>query len=342
MTGCPPPPDRHLLGRWSLRALLLVLAGVVAGGVALFAARGRDRTPAKLDEAFVYDVERYRVIPGEMIGYRETARFATGLSKATAVAVGPDGRIAAGGDERVLVFSREGSPEATIPVPGTVFALSASPRGDLLVATSDRIGSCPWREPLAFFAAVPGDRARVTSIAADADSVYAADVGARHVWRFGFDGHPLGRIGDRDPARHVPGFSVPSPYFDLCVAPDGLLRVVDPGRHHIDAFTPAGDLEFSWGKTSYGIEGFSGCCNPSHIALLPDGSFVTSEKGIPRVKVHGADGSFVTAVVGCDGLDTRIEPCDVAADRDGRVILLDPGSATIRVFEARKEGERGD
>jgi len=35
-----------------------------------------------------------------------------------------------------------------------------------------------------------------------------------------------------------------------------------------------------WGKRS-GIADFFGCCNPAHLALLPDGRFVTSGKGIP-------------------------------------------------------------
>ncbi len=342
MTTATPPPDRHLLGRFTVPVLALVLAALAAGGIALWRATGQDRKPAGLDAAFVYDVDRYRTIPPERIGYREVARFPTGLAEAAALAVGPDDRIAAGGDGKVLVFSAAGALLATVPVPGPPCALAAAPGGDLLVATADRVGRCPYGEPLEFFATVPGEKARITSVAADAGFLYAADAGSRRVWCFDHDGAPRGTVGDRDLARRIPGFNVPSPYFDLLVAPDGLLRVVDPGRHRIDAFTDRGDLELSWGKASYDLEGFSGCCNPSHIALLPDGRFVTSEKGIPRVKVHDVDGTFVTAVAGAAGLDTESEPCDVAVDGRGRIVLLDPGKGVVRVFEPTEEEKRGD
>jgi hypothetical protein len=115
---------------------------------------------------------------------------------------------------------------------------------------------------------------------------------------------------------------------------------VDPGRHRICAFTDGGDLEITWGEPSFELEGFSGCCNPSHLAMLPDGRFVTSEKGIPRVKVYDVDGTFLTVVVGPDGLETEMEPCDVATDSRGRILVLDGG--TVRVFEPKGGSAGGD
>ena len=34
---------------------------------------------------------------------------------------------------------------------------------------------------------------------------------------------------------------------------------------------------------------FFGCCNPAQLAVLPDGRFVTAEKGIPRVKIYSRE-----------------------------------------------------
>lgn len=342
MTGEAGPPDRRLLGRWTPWIAGTVLLAAVVAAFALWRATGRDREPADLDDAFVYDVDRYRVVPPERIGYREVACFETGLVRAAAVAVAADGGIFAAGDDRVVVLSPEGDRRAEIPVEGKPCALAVSPGGGLHLATEDRVFRGPLSGPLAELLRLPGDRARITSIAVDRDSVWVADAGSRGVWRFGLDGVPRGRIGDRDPDRGLPGFNVPSPYFDLLVAPDGLLRIVDPGRHRIDAFTVDGHRELSWGEASFALEGFSGCCNPAHLALLPDGSFVTSEKGIPRVKVYDASGSFVTAVVGSDGLDTEVAPCDVAADSRGRIVLLDPGRGRVRVFAPRRQAGTGD
>ena len=119
-----------------------------------------------------------------------------------------------------------------------------------------------------------------TSIAVAEEDVFVADAGALVVWHYDLDGKLLGSIGKRDPSRgDSAALIVPSPYFDVAVAPDGLLRVANPGMHRIEAFTFDGHLEFSWGKRGLGVEAFCGCCNPSNIAILPDGRVVTAEKG---------------------------------------------------------------
>ena len=334
MTTDTPPPDRNLIAAWTPLIVAVVVAAVVVIGIAVRRESGRDRKPADLDDAFVYDVDRYRAIPPEKIGYREVARIETGLARATALAVGPGDRIAVGGDKKVLVYSVEGALQTTIPTGESPLALATTPDGKLLVGTMNRVLACTFAEPLEEIFMIPGERAHITSIAADREFIYVADFGSRGVWRYTPGGELRGRIGDRDAGRDIPGFVVPSAYFDLAVAPDGLLRVVDPGRHQVDAFTAEGDLEISWGQASFELEGFSGCCNPSHIAILPDGRFVTSEKGIPRVKVYEADGAFATAVTGCDGLDTERDPCDVAADSRGRILVLDPGRGVVRIFKS--------
>ncbi len=342
MTSETPTPDRNLLGRWTPAIVLVVLGAIIGGVITLSRETGRDRRPAKLDDAFVYDVERYKVIPPERIGYREVARIETGLTQATALAVGPEDQIVVGGDEQVLVFSPDGTPGAVIPTGDTPYALTTSPAGVLFVATKNRVGQCEFKGPILLLCTIPGEKPRITSIAVDQESIFVADAGSRGVWRYTLAGGLCGRLGDKNADRHIPGFAVPSPFFDLLVAPDGLLRIVDPGRHRIRAFTTDGHLELSWGRSTFALEGFSGCCNPSHIALLPDGSFVTSEKGIPRVKVYDAEGNFVTAVVGSDGLDTEYYPCDVATDSKGRILVLDPAKQVVRIFESLERVDRDD
>ncbi len=338
----PAPPDRHLLGRWTPWIGVLVFAALCGAIFTASSATRRDREPADLDQAFVYDVARFRVIPPEMIGYRETLHVETGLEHATAVAVGPADEIVAGGDRRVVVFSSEGTRRHAVPLPDLPLCLALSATGDLFVGLRSVVLKGPLAGPLERWLTIPGEKARLTSMAVDRESLFVADAGARVIWHFALDGRRLGRIGDRDPERNVPGFVVPSPYFDVLLASDGLLRIVDPGRHQITAFTRDGDLELSWGQASYALEGFVGCCNPSHLALLPDGRFVTSEKGIARVKVYDANGRFVTAVVGPDGLDTEAGPCDVAVDSTGRILVLDPGRGLIRIFEPKPRRDRDD
>lgn len=328
------PRDLNLLGRWTPLIAAVVLVAIVGVVVVVSRESGRDRKPADLGDEFKYDVECYKVIPKEKIGYLQVGQFPTGMKKVTAIAVGPKGRIAVGGDELVRVFGPGGEHPEDVAVGAAPLALTISEQGRLFVATKDRVGQ---GTPLRWLLKLPGEKARITSIAVDEEHLFVADAGSRVVWRYTRDGQPRGRIGDADPEHEVPGFSIPSPYFDVFAAPDGLLRIVDPGRKKITAFTREGHLELSWGNPTFALEGFSGCCNPAHFTMLRDGSYVTSEKGIPRVKVYNIDGEFVTAVVGMDGLSTETEPCDVATDSEGLVYVLDPGAKAVRIFEKIEE-----
>ena len=96
-----------------------------------------------------------------------------------------------------------------------------------------------------------------------------------------------------------------------------------------------------WGTASLAASGFGGCCNPSHIALLPDGSLVTSEKGLPRVKVYDADGTFRAVVAGPESFRPGTVGLDLAVDDEGRVLVLDPSREELRIFVPRK-GEGGE
>jgi hypothetical protein len=85
--------------------------------------------------------------------------------------------------------------------------------------------------------------------------------------------------------------------------------------------------------------------------LLPDGGFVTAEKGLVRVKIYNSNGAFLGVVAGpaqlAEGQRLRIcdtpEECqgsalDVAVGADGRVYILDPTKNVVRVFQRKQAG----
>ena len=81
------------------------------------------------------------------------------------------------------------------------------------------------------------------------------------------------------------------------------------------------------------IEGFCGCCNPTDIALLPDGKVVTGEKGLPRVKVYRQDGAFDAVVAEQSAFVPGSVPLDLATDASGHIFVLDALRRVVRVFE---------
>ena len=267
------------------------------------------------------------------------AAIATGFKESRALAVGPDDAIYVAGDEAIHVYAPDGtSKDVMLDAPPRCLAVDAD--GTLYVAMGDRVRVLDPGGTIAATWASVGEKAIITSIAVAKSGVYVAVFDTpRIVLRYDKTGKLLGRIGGKDEDRNIPGFFVPSPYFHLAMAPDGLLRVADTGRRRIEAYTPDGDLELSWGESSAGIEGFAGCCNPASFAIHPDGGFVTAEKGITRVKLYDEAGAF-EGVVAAPSLFREASDAavlDVAVDSRGRVLVLDRG--TVRVFLRRKTNE---
>ena len=172
----------------------------------------------------------------------------------------------------------------------------------------------------------------ITSLTISGNSLFIADAGTSSVWKFDLEGKRLGKIGVENRKKGIPRFVVPSPYFDLATAPDGSIWIVNPGFHKLENFALDGSLKRMWGDLSSGIGGFSGCCNPTNIALLKDGSFVTSEKGDIRVKLYNPKGNFNALVAGESQFRKGTKGLDLAVDSKNRIFVLDPKMKKIRIF----------
>ena len=305
-----------------------------------------------LSEVFRYDLTKLKKTDPALIKYRETKPIAVGLKEARAVAVGPEDRIYVAGDNAIEVFDSSGARRAQLTlddqpqclavagaqhaVPGRIYVGMKS-RVEVYDLAGKRLAA--WEDL--------GSRAALTSIAAGEPGVYVADAGNRLVYRYDPSGKRLATIGKRDRTKEMPVFVIPSPYFDLALTVEGQLRVANTGRHRIEWYSPAGVYEGAWGEYGEEIDRFCGCCNPANFAILPDGRIVTVEKGIPRVKVYEADGTLFGVVAGTETLapgatvleetrdEHRLGVLDVAADSRGRILVLDPAAAKVRVFEAK-------
>lgn len=345
--------ENRPLGTLTGLAIAAVVVLAVAVGIAVVLRT--DTTGSRgsgLSDAFRYLAGRIPATDPALIGYDMTSQIIVGMKRPRALAVGPGDRIHVAGDRAVAVFEPGGIKRAEIPLDNAPQCLAVGDSdhafpGRIYVGMSSRLEVYdPDGKHLATWEDL-GAKALVSSIAAGPQDIFVADAGNRIVYRYDTTGRLLSRIGQRDPGRNIPGFVVPSPCFDVATHPDGLLRVVNPGRHRIEAYTFDGHLEQAWGTGGEKIEQFCGCCNPVNIAVLADGRVVTAEKGIPRVKVYDADGAFLCVVVGPDSLaptptamdetrqEHRLPIFDVAADSRGRVLVLDPRTSRVRIFEPR-------
>jgi hypothetical protein len=339
--------------RWridgSLIIVALLIAAVVTGAVSVLRFDATGRSGSGLSEEYAYNLDRLAAVDPNLILYEEAGpALSTGFRRSRALALDASGRRYVAGDKAIRVFGPVGNVEKTIDLSAEPRCLTIANDGTIYAGVGDHVevlGAAgqhlaSWN-PL-------GEEAVLTGIAEHDNNIFLADAGHRIVLRYNTAGILLGHIGEKDPERNIPGFVIPSPCFDLVVSRDGLLRVADPGRNRIETYTFDGDLEFFWGTRSTAIEGFCGCCNPESIAILPDGGFVTAEKGLDRVKIYNSDGGFIGVVAGPAqlGRSKRIKVCntpeecregglDVAVGPEGHIHVLDETDNIVRVFQKK-------
>ena len=365
-SGSPPPPppppattDLPLLQKrrsWLRAAVWGTSVAGIGGLTGLVANRltGRAKsnsTTAKppLGAEFTYDVARFQSSDPALLRFAETARFPAGLERARNLAVAADGSILVCGTGGVRKFSPQGELVQTIQLDMPVYALALRPSGEILVGQRGKISVLDAKGVTLAVWDNLSAKLLPTSIAIAGEQIFVADAGSRVVLKLDASGKQIGVIGARDPSRNLRGFVVPSPYFCVRMAPDGLLRVTNPGEHQIEAFTLDGDLEVAWGKASFAVGGFCGCCNPVSFDIFPDGSFVTCEKGLPRVQLYNSQGEFTGLVAGPEAFPDYLQAANAgtpdslgsgiyaAIDPQGRVLVLDVVGGTIRIMQ-RKEG----
>jgi hypothetical protein len=172
--------------------------------------------------------------------------------------------------------------------------------------------------------------ADVTAVRLFQDAVLVADAAARVIRRYDLRGAVQGVIGARN---KTGGFMLPNGSLDFDVDAEGVVHATDSGRHQVTSWTLDGTMVASFGR--FGMakpEDFVGCCNPVNVAIAPDGSLVTAEKMVARVKVFGKDRTLL-AVIGPEHFDPMCRHIHVAVDSSGRIVTADPERRTIEVFE---------
>lgn len=328
------------------RSLWAALALAVIGVALLLFATDRRAEPGP---ALTYDVSGYEKVDPAQVRCAEVARIPLGLENPAGLAVGADGRLFAAGDTLLLVLDPSGKEVSRHDLGMPLHCVAAAPDGVIYAGARDGVlmlstpDAAPARwEPL-------GDKAWLTALAADEQFVYAADSGNARVLQYDRAGGLVRQLGEKDAGEGAPRFIVPSHYFDVAFDSMGTLWVVNPGRLGVENYREDGSLLSTWLQPGMALEGFSGCCNPIHIAFRPGNILITAEKGINRVKAYGADRSFLGVVAapetvneGWSEFDEAYAPApvrDLAVDGNGRILVLHGPLRSILVFEEPARGK---
>ena len=245
----------------------------------------------------------------------------------TSLAVSENGSVYLGGDSYVSGYNQEMKKTWSTITPGKITSLSIS--GDTIFASTQDMIFLFNTEGKMFEEWGPyEDNSIITSLSSNKSYLAFADAGNRMVFVLTKDGRVksmMGKSGEQ--------FIIPSPYFDLALDNDNALFISNPGKRRIETRTIDGDLVKYFGSSGTAPGAFCGCCNPSHFTLVP-GGFLTTEKGINRIKIMDTTGEFGEFVSSDNNFVNSI-PLDIAT-RDGKTIYAaNPADSKLYVFKRK-------
>lgn len=314
----------------TISLMILLIAVAVAFMLKdLFQPKVQEKNP------FVYDIEEFKSIDSSDVCYRELNRFNPNIANVKAVAIDENDNLFVAGDDKILSYTPDLKRNIEIDISGKVSALHIAD-DNVIVAFTNHIEiyklsgekSSVWNPFNA--------RSVITSVALKDNMLFVADAGNKLLLKYNIEGELLQEIGKKDSINRPKGFVIPSPYFDIALGRNGEIWAVNSGLHQFEAYNQNGELFSSWKRTSMQWDGFSGCCNPSHIAILSDGAFVTSEKGLVRIKIHEPTGNFRCAVALPDEFNEGTRGIDLAVDSKDRIFAIIPNTNEVRVYQRKQ------
>lgn len=250
------------------------------------------------------------------------------------IAVDARERLYAAGDRKLVVYSLQGKALNAIATERDGFSVATSPDGRIFVGQQGQVQifdaegnpTATWRDETLLGC--------VTAIGFVHENVIFADAKDRCLRRYHSSGKYLRDIGKDN---RLQGFLIPNAHLDFAVDRDGVLHVCNPGKHRIERYSVDDKLLSRWGRFGGGSdpEGFTGCCNPTNIALMVDGRAVVTTKAEPEVKIYSPEGKLLERF-GESAFDPNCKNMDVTIDADGRIYVLDTVRLTILVFAPDK------
>ncbi|MCF8224326.1 MAG: hypothetical protein K9J30_00455 [Bacteroidales bacterium] len=316
------------------RSLSFIIILVVAAIITVIVLDFTGKKPDKLgDNPYEYNIDEYKTVDPFLIGYRETKNFPVRNYEPRAIDI-IDGIIWLAGDKTIQSITTGGTQKMKVSTGESdmVMALEVTSEA-VFVACEDHVKKFTKKGELISRWDTPGRNCTFTSLGASDHILYVADAGNRRVLMYDFNGNLLGAFEGKAESAAGHGFIVPSANFDLVVNSYGELWVVNPGKHAIENYSAEGEMRGFWQKGSMAIEGFSGCCNPAEITSLSDGSFVTSEKGLVRIKVYDSSGEMISVVAPPEKFREEGQAPEVAVDENDVIYALDFDRNMVRVFE---------
>jgi sugar lactone lactonase YvrE len=262
------------------------------------------------------------------------AEFATALR---GIAVDPRGAVYAAGDSEVKLFDPTGRLQRRWSTARQGLSVAVAPNGNVWVGETrqieifDRAGKLlnTWRDEKLL--------GLVTSIGFHGGRVFAADASSRAIRHFDAGGGFRNDIGLDNSTN---GLLIPNGVVDFGVDEAGVVYAANPGKHRVERYSPTGQLLGRIGRfTGPDPTGFSGCCNPTNVAVVNGRGIFVTEKAGPRAKFYDLSGGLLGVIHG-DSFDPMCKNMDIAVDAAGHIYVTDTVKLQVLIFETVQGGRQ--
>lgn len=312
--------------------IFLALMAIIIIGVVVVESLS-ERSDRQPPNAYALSLDSIGAVNEDLVIFREVKNLKLDMELPTGISLaGPNLYVV--GDKKLIICDLSGKLLTEALLENEPLCVKAKTDRIYVGSAKQVTILSPEGKPLSTWDAFD-DKSLLTSIDVYGGKVFIADAGKKTVSRFSEDGVKElefeGKSGEGDSI----GFVIPSLHFDLAVNRFGELWVVNPGRLTLENYTFDGKLRGWWGTAGTNIKSFVGCCNPADFTFLPDGNFITSEKGIVRIKEYKPSGDLAGVVAPPSKFEGEVQSPDVVTDDGGRVYALDKERSMIRIFEKK-------
>jgi hypothetical protein len=310
---------------------MLVLLVAAVAIITVIADISSNRPGKRPSNPFAFDVDEYKSVSPDLLQWEETRQVALDTGSPQAMAYSK-GNIYLVHNNELQVIGGDWKRTLRKPLSSAPSCIGITNDGMIIIAFGTYL-SILDKEGEIIVTSEPMEGSSFTSLAEHNGAIYVADGRARKVRIFNFNLEQTGEFNGESGVSEVHGFILPDGHFSLAVNSEDELWITNPGLHSLQNYSSAGRLRSFFQSSSFGIEGFAGCCNPQHLAFLAGGEFVTSEKGLIRIKIMKDSGEIVSVVAPPESFENGTRAPAVAVDDHGNVLALDFDRNMIRIFE---------
>jgi len=309
-------------------AVILVVAGIIVLGYFII----KPNHVAESDNPYALGLDSLGEISDDMYCTSEYAAINLEGKKTHAIAIDNADRIIVSVDNSIILYQQDGTVLSSFKTDTTATALACFE--NLIVAGfQNKLILFDEQGKKLFSRDVADDKTYITSVDIRKNQIYVADAANALVYEYDFTGKLLKTFGQKSDKKDLSYFFLPSYYFDVTTGEEGTIWIANTGRHKLVQMNEQAEIVSHWGETSSAVAGFCGCCNPSNFAILSDGSFITAEKGIVRVKKYSKSGKFECVIAGPAAFVEDSKGLDIAVDSQDWIYILEPAGMKIHMYD---------